>query len=59
MRSHVWRNGPAEQLTDTVAQPALLAASVAVMRAVEAETRSPGQSCPGRNGGEHGGRHDG
>ena len=43
--SDIWRNGPAEQLTDTVnAQPALLAASVAVMRAVEAELAAQGKA---------------
>ena len=42
--SDIWRNGPEEALTDTVnAQPALLAASVAVLRAVEAELAAQGK----------------
>lgn len=41
--SDIWRNGPDERLTDTVhAQPALLAASVAAMRALEAEAAAQG-----------------
>ncbi|MEZ4719842.1 MAG: acyltransferase domain-containing protein [Caldilineaceae bacterium] len=54
--SDIWRNGPEEALTDTVnAQPALLAASVAVLRG-GGGTRGPGQTCSSGNGGEHGGR---
>lgn len=43
--SDIWRNGPEERLTDTInAQPALLAGSVAVMRAAQAELAAQGKS---------------